>query len=114
MLFPTLYPRAKAAVDRKTHTIFDIVGILPTMLSELDPRPAVVQLNENYAHGGGWRDFQGFKFIDGDEPKLLYPGDPPTEAVAFWQLRNERIILFDNAWVAVVQPDGSNQISRMD
>jgi hypothetical protein len=114
MMEPTFYPRAQAALDRGSHSRFDLVGFMPLGVDPSSPIAAVPQLHAGYGHGGGWHDFEGFEFKDGDEPQLLYPGDPPTEAVAFWNLREERIILFDHAWVAVVQPDGSFRVSRMD
>lgn len=114
MLIPKFYPVAQKALYEGSHDVFDLTGYIPQMLSLLDPRPAVEQLNENYAHGGGWHDFQGFTLVPGDEPKLTYPGDPPTHAIAYWELRDELIILFENSWVAVVQPNGSYRISRMD
>jgi hypothetical protein len=108
------YPRAEKAIRYGARDPFDLVGYTPTFLDPSDPDDAVAQLHKNYAHGGGWHEFEGFTFVDGDEPKLMYPGDPPTLPVAWWQLRDERIILFDHAWVAVVQPDGSFRVSRMD
>ena len=42
------------------------------------------------------------------------PGDPPFRALAYAQLRGERIIMFQSAFVAIVQPDGSYEVSRMD
>lgn len=108
------FPRATAAIARGTHSEFDLVGLTPAFLNETSDDDAVTQLNRHYAHGGGWHDFEGFSFKDGDEPQLLYPGDPPMEAVAMWKLRDERIILFDHAWVAVVQPDNSFRVARMD
>jgi hypothetical protein len=108
-----LFPRAEAAI-RRGYREFDLVGYTPMFLDESDPADARTQLDRNYAHGGGWHDFSGFTFVDGDAPVLTYPGDPPTEAVAEWRLRDERVILFDHAWVAVVQPDGSIRVARMD
>ena len=34
-----------------------MLGFLPMMLDDEDPRPAAEQLNETYAHGGGWMPF---------------------------------------------------------
>jgi hypothetical protein len=114
MLEANFYPRAVKAIQEDQHTPFDLVGFLPTFIDDDDPRPAVTQLDTHYGHGGGWRDMQGFTLNDGIEPTLSYAGDPPVHAVAWWKLRDERIILFDSAWVCVVQPDGSYRIARMD
>ena len=40
----------------------DDLGLLPSMLSEHDPRPAREQFDARYGHGGGWRPFTGFRF----------------------------------------------------
>jgi hypothetical protein len=115
MLMPTFYPRAQAAIDRGSHNPFDLVGLTPQFLSEADPADAVTQLHNHYGHGGGWHDFNGFTLIEVDGlPQLTYPSDPPTEAIAYWQLRDEKIILFDHAWMAVVQPDQTFRVARMD
>jgi hypothetical protein len=97
----------------------DALGILPTFLSDEDPRPAVEQLNANYAHGGGWHDFKGFTYHDGKEDgdcraRLEYPDDPPMREVGRTLLRDELIIVFEYSWVAVVQRDGSYRVARMD
>lgn len=116
MIKPVFYERAQGAIDRGHCKPSDLVGIIPLMLSVDNPNEAVDQLNDGYSHGGGWRDFEGFQFdySDPSKPRLLYPGDPPTEAVAYWELRDEHIILFDHAWVAVVQPNGDFRVARMD
>lgn len=54
-----------------------VMGIVPQMLSPYDPRPVVEQLNEGYAHGGGWLDFKGFTVVENeDRYELAYPGEP--------------------------------------
>ncbi len=115
-MITTFYPRAMRAIEEGRAHPFDLVGLTPQFLDEDDEADAQTQLHRNYAHGGGWNDMKGFTLVGGDgpEPQLTYPDDPPTEAVAMWRLREERIILFDHAWVAVVQPDGSMRVARMD
>ncbi len=90
----------------------DHLGLLPHMLFENDPRPAKEQFNERYAHGGGWGNFPGFKMLPGGD--LQYPEDEPTRRLAEWQFRDETIAFFDSAWVAVIQKNGSFEVSRMD
>lgn len=114
MLETHFYQRSLDHMAATGFEAFDLVGFIPHMLSEGNPDDAVTQLNNGYAHGGGWHDFPGFTFVDGPTPSLTYPGDPPMLAVASWQLRDERIILFDSAWVAVVQPNGDFRVARMD
>jgi hypothetical protein len=115
MIKTHFFPRAALAVANGVEPI-DLVGYTPEFLSEEDERDAVTQLNENYEHGGGWRQFDGFSLaysLEGN-PELHYDDDPITEAVAQWELRDEKIVLFDHAWVAVIQPDGSFRVARMD
>lgn len=89
----------------------EMLGFIPFFLSDQDPRSAKEQFNENYAHAGGWQPFEGFKMVDDG---LLYPGDPKTMLLAETKLRDETIRFYEHAWVAIVQPDGSFEICRMD
>ncbi len=89
----------------------EVLGFLPAMLSADDPRPAREQLDEAYQHGGGWDPVPGFT-IDGES--LLFPGDPPQELVAETRLRDEIIRLYPYSFVAIIQPDGSFEVARMD
>ncbi len=88
------------------------LGLIPMFLSDDDPRPAKEQLHENYAHGGGWHPFNGFKLQADDS--LTYPGDPPQRPIAEMVLRDERVVLYPHAWVAIIQPDRSYEVCRMD
>lgn len=99
-------PRA-AELDR-----FDVLGMLDIMLWTSDPRPAKEQLNERYAHGGGWRPLSGWKL--GKNDKIKYPGDPALTPVAHARLRDELVVLYPHGWVAIIQPDRSFEVSRMD
>lgn len=90
----------------------EMLGYIPAMVSDDDPRPAVEQFDSNYRHGGGWDPFPGFTMLpDGN---LSYPGDPPTIALAETQLRDEVIRFYQHSWVAVIQPNGSFEVARMD
>jgi hypothetical protein len=93
------------------------LGFLPVFLNDSNPKDAVTQLNEAYAHGGGWHDFQGFTLIKhGLLPHyaLSYPGDPPMRELARAKLRDETVVLFEASWVAVIQPDETFRVARMD
>ena len=102
----------------------EAAGLIPQFLSEMDPRPAREQLNENYAHGGGWQPFPGFELVVRRKPEgrideyagytLQYPSDPPMRMLSQGQLRNEIIMLFEGAWVVIMQPNGTWEVSRMD
>lgn len=91
----------------------DLIGIIPRFLDPRDPRPAVDQFNENYAHGGGWSSMTGWVF-DPKTHSIKYPGDPALLPIASMNLREETIFVYQHAWVCIVQPDGSFEIARMD
>ena len=96
-------------------THMDAAGAIPWFLEWEDPRSATQQLHEAYAHGGGWRPFPGFTLHNAQRDAFLtYPEDPDTHEISRARLREELIIVFENSWVAVVQPTGAYEISRMD
>lgn len=97
-----LHPRATYAM----------LGYIPEWLDENDPDTASQQLHKHYAHGGGWQPYDGFKMRKPDYA-LTYPGDPPTIALAMCNLRSEVVVMYQHAWVAVIQPNGSFEVSRM-
>jgi len=90
-----------------------MLGSIPSFLDEANPRPAREQLDSNYRHAGGWCSFPGFEMLpDGN---LRYPGDPPVQLLADTVLHGtETIRFYQHSWVAIVQSDGSYEISRMD
>jgi hypothetical protein len=88
------------------------LGFLPAMLSERNPAPAREQLHHGYAHGGGWHPFRGHKLLP--DNRLTYPGDPPLRPLAQTKLRDELIVLYEHAWVAIIQPDRTFEVCRMD
>lgn len=90
----------------------ELLGFIPSFLSDQDPRPAREQFNTAYAHGGGWRPFTGFKMAD--DLSLTYPGDPRLHPIATAQLRDEVIIVYEYALVVIKQNDGSFEVCRMD
>lgn len=87
------------------------LGFIPTFLSENDPRPAAAQFAEKYI--GGWRPFRGFTMVP-ETYALTYPSDPDYYPLAKAQLRDETILIYPHEWVAVVQADGTFEVSRMD
>jgi hypothetical protein len=90
----------------------EMLGFIPSFLDEADPRPAKEQFNERYVSGGGWSPFSGFRL--GHNNALSYPGDPPLVALAETKLRNELIVFYRHAWVAIIQPDRTFEACRMD
>ena len=91
----------------------DSLGLIPFWLDPDDPRPAREQLNEHYAHGGGWRPQAGFKFNKRDM-SVRFPGDPPFRPIAMMKFRDEKIIAYQYAYFMILQKDGSFEICRMD
>lgn len=88
------------------------LGLIPYFLNENAGGSAVEQLNRNYAHGGGFDPFPGFTL--GANNSLTYPGDPPMQPLAKIDFGAEQVFVYDYGWVAVVQPNRSFQVSRMD
>jgi hypothetical protein len=90
-------------------------GFLPTFFSMHDPRSARDQLHESYIHGG-CVPFKGFTLKGNDTAsfRLHYPGDPPMKPVSHALLHGELIVLFEYDWLAIIQPDGSHIICRVD
>jgi hypothetical protein len=86
-------------------------GYIPSWLNEANPKTAKEQLNDGYAFGG-WQPFDGFTLAEDDS--LVYPGDPPQKPISEIQFRDERVILYPSSWVAVVQPNRSFEVCRMD
>jgi hypothetical protein len=90
----------------------DTVGMIPDFLSLHDPRRAAEQFNERYAHGGGWHPQPGYEMSE--DAVLKYPGDPPFEPLAAIPFREEIILVYVAGIVAIVQPDHSFEVCRMD
>jgi hypothetical protein len=101
LTFELLHPRM-------TH---EALGLIPEFLSHNDTRPAAEQINTNYAHGGGWSPMRGWE-MEGD--CIRYPGDSLLHPLAKAKLRDEEIFLYESAWLAIRQPDGSFEVSRVD
>lgn len=96
----------------------DHLGYIPQMLNSADPRSAAHQFNDSYAHGGGWSPFSGFTMLPNGDMQYEDPeepdADPPTRKLWEATLHKETICVYEHAWVAIVQPDGSYEVSRMD
>ena len=90
------------------------LGFLPDILTNEDPRSVKEQLEDRYAHGGGWRSIPGMKF----NPKtwvMRFPGDSPFKPAAFTKIGSEMVIFYPNcSLLAIVQPDGTYEVTRVD
>lgn len=90
------------------------LGFLPDIIRAEDPRPVKEQLATNYAHGGGYRPFDGFK-LDRKTMVLKYPGDPPFKPIAFAQINAEKVFFYrQGAWLLIMQPDDTWVVTRVD
>lgn len=90
----------------------DHLGLIPYFFYENDPRSAAEQIDERYAHGGGWFAIDGFEMLDGGVIK--YPGDPAMKPLAVATLHEEVIRVYQYGWISITQPDGSFAVSRLD
>lgn len=88
----------------------DMMGFIPSFISEEDPRPVKEQIAERYV--SGWHPMPGFKMLPNGN--LQYPGDPPVALLFEAKLREEVLRFYNSAWFAIVQPDGSFEASRLD
>lgn len=87
------------------------LGYLPDFIRASDPRSAREQFDANYPHGG-WRPLNGFKLTGNNS--LRYPGDPTLHPLARAMLRDELIVLYPADFVAIIQPDRSFSVARLD
>lgn len=92
------------------------LGLIPVLISAGDPRCVREQIESNYAHGGGFNPTPGFSLELGlpGKAKLHYPGDPALREWGRATINEELVIVFDCAFVAIVQRDGSFAVTRMD
>lgn len=91
------------------------LGFIPGFLSEDDERPAKEQIEANYV--GGWRPMPGWEM--GPAGVIEYrpngeDSDPPLIPTAMTCLRDEVIMFYDHAWLVILQPNGSFEVSRVD
>lgn len=101
-----------------TFTNMEVVGLIPTFLNYDDDRPVKEQIDTAYQHGGGWKHFDGFTLIHAgskhDKYSIEYEGDSPNHELSRATLRDELLVFFEHAWLAIIQKDGSFEVSRLD
>lgn len=93
------------------------IGFLDRIFLKGDKRTAKEQMNDRYAHGGGFytNDDWATKFRVLRSGAIKYPGDQALYPVATTKLDSgETVIVYDGAFVRIVQEDGSYVITRMD
>lgn len=96
-------------------TTAEHLGYLPYLIGTQFPGTVAEQLRENYAHGGGYMPFGGDKWkLDPKTHVLTYPEDDPFEPLAMTKIRDETLYFYNYAILAIVQPDGSFVVTRVD
>lgn len=88
------------------------LGYVPGFFSEEDPKTAAEQINENYAHGGGWMPMKKWERVG--DTGIRYPGDETIYPVAMAHLRDETIYLYESAWMMIVQANNDFEVARID
>lgn len=93
-------------------------GFIQFWLSAEDETPFWEQVHKEYGHGGGWKDFEGFKVLSGslDEPFMIqYPADPICmEMGRIWR-DGEMLVMFQHAWVLWWDMvNNTTKIARLD
>lgn len=94
-----------------------LMGFIPQFVSSDDPRSAQEQINDNYRHGGGWCPLRGWMFNPTDSTIQFSDEegtDPPYTPVAETRIHDQRLIVYRDAWVALVKDDGTFEVARMD
>ena len=92
---------------------FEMLGFIPAWVDASDTSMCD-QINDNYGHGGGWRDFDGFDVnpLSGD---MHFPGDPVTIPIAAYRSANEVLWFYRYSWVSVKNLDsGEIRVARID
>ena len=91
-------------------------GMILGWIDPNDNTPMWEQIDRNYAHGGGWNDFDGFRVVAGDKDTpyvIQYPGDPVHTEVSRIMLDDEILVIFNYSWV--LWSDGTDtKIARID
>lgn len=94
------------------------LGFLPHWLNDDDPHSASEQINANYAHGGGWQPFEGFKLDTTNNAfTITYPGDPTYRPIAAIPLpkHDEIVLMYPYGWVGIWNRKTNRfEIARID
>ena len=95
-----------------------MLGYIPSFFSEDDPRSATDQINDRYAHGGGWHPLDGVVVLV--TGTIVFPGDDETPAttlkpIAMTRLREETIFVYPGAFVMIYnKPTGKYEVAMID
>ena len=94
----------------------EATGAIPTFLDPEDPRSVVDQINERYAHGGGWIDLKTGEGAWDFSPMgvLTYPGDPELSPIGFTKIHEELVFFYAHGMVAILVSTGDFRVARLD
>ncbi len=88
-------------------------GFMPDWLKTCPEETDLAEhLNTCYAHGGGWRAFKGFELQE--DNSLQYPDDPAYPPQATFTVGADTVCMYQHSWVAIIKPDRSYEVCRMD
>ena len=90
------------------------LGLIPSMINMFSEDDVATQLDNNYQHGGGFRNQEGFTYSHDDNDSMSYSDDPPMYPIAKFVAGSETVFVYPHAYVAVIQEDETHVISRMD
>jgi hypothetical protein len=100
------------AIDKAFHPSW--LGFLPDILLAEDKRPVKAQLEDRYAHGGGFRPIAGMK-LNRMTMIMHFPGDPPYVPAAWTQIGEEKVYYYPLcSLLLILQPDHSWEVTRVD
>lgn len=92
-------------------------GMIPSFINPYESgTPMWREVDLNYAHGGGWRDFDGFKVSEVEGTyQLEYAGDPPLPERGRITRGTEVLAIFDHAWCLWADTEsGETKVARID
>jgi hypothetical protein len=97
----------------------DHIGMILTWFrNDEEGTPAIEQANSGYLNTGGCPfEPTAVKFeldSSGEEYALRYENDPPLKELARTRIGEETVVVFEYAWVAIIQPDKTFVVSRCD
>lgn len=94
----------------------EATGAIPGFLDPEDPRDVVDQINERYAHGGGWIDLVTGEGAWELRPlgNLAHPGDPELSPLGFTKIREELVFFYNHGMVVILAKTGDFRVARLD
>lgn len=96
------------------YDVLDVLGLLPEIITDKDSRPVREQIEDRYAHGGGWKPMEGFTF-DPMSATLTYKDGEQMLALAYAAVRNEVVVLYESAILLVFnRTDNTYDVIRID